>query len=112
MFWDKLKPSTKEPLPVSIDVEAGAIVVAWQDGKTSHIPARRLRLDCPCASCVDEWTGAKRIRSEDLPQEVRPVAMEVVGNYAVQIRWNDGHETGIYSWERLRRYGPEEPDAT
>lgn len=105
MFWDKLKPVAPEARPVAIDVaQAGTIVVTWNDGEESKVDPFRLRLDCPCAACIDEWTGAKLIDPAGIRRDVRPVAMEPVGNYAVQIRWSDGHETGLYSWQRLRAY--------
>lgn len=105
MFWDKLKPSARDPRPLSIDMaEGGLLVVSWDDGKKSSTTYMELRLACPCASCVDEWTGAKLIDPNRIPGDVRPVAMEPVGNYAVQIRWSDGHETGIYSWRLLRTF--------
>lgn len=110
MFWEKLKPSHREPRAVAVDVGPDwTIEVKWDDGKVSTVAARQLRLDCPCATCIDEWTGAKLIVPEKIPQDVRPVAMEPVGNYAVQIRWSDGHETGLYTWRQLRSYAPDEP---
>lgn len=110
MFWDKLKPGHQEPKAVAVDVTPERIItVRWDDGKVSPIPARQLRLDCPCASCIDEWTGVPLIDPTRIPEDVRPVAMEPVGNYAVQIRWSDGHETGLFSWRQLRSYVPGEP---
>ena len=110
MFWDKLKPTQDEPRAEAVDVRPDRTIrVRWQDGKESVIPARRLRLDCPCAACIDEWTGAPLLDPDRVPEEVRPVAMEPVGNYAVQIRWSDGHETGLYSWRQLRSFAPGEP---
>lgn len=108
MFWDKLKPVAQEPKAVAVDVANGQITVAWDDGKISAVAVRQLRLDCPCAGCIDEWTGAKLVDPAKIPADVRPVAMEPVGNYAVQIRWSDGHETGFYSWRQLRAYAPGE----
>ncbi|AKU89725.1 DUF971 domain-containing protein [Vulgatibacter incomptus] len=105
MFWDKLKPSTNEPKPISVDLSPTfAIQVTWDDWATSRVPAAKLRLECPCAACVDEWTGARLIDPTRISPDVRPVGMEPVGNYAVQIRWSDGHETGLYSWRQLRTY--------
>ena len=105
MFWEKLKPATEEPRAVSVEVREGSVIaVTWDDDKLSEIPARELRLACPCASCIDEWTGAKLLDPERVPRDIRPVAMEPVGNYAVQIRWSDGHETGLYPWRQLRSF--------
>lgn len=110
MFWDKLKPGQQEAKAVAVEVtREGIITVRWDDEKVSPIPARNLRLDCPCASCIDEWTGAQLLDPARVPEDVRPVAMEPIGNYAVQIRWSDGHETGLFSWRQLRSYVPGEP---
>ena len=77
MFWDKLRPGQKEPGAVAVEVtDEGIIAVRWDDDKVSPIPSRRLRLDCPCASCIDEWTGAKLLDPSRIPEEIRRVAME------------------------------------
>jgi DUF971 family protein len=74
---------------------------------------RKLRANCPCATCNEERSKPAdpfRILS---PQEVaagapEPVAMTAVGHYAYQIRWNDGHDTGIYPLEVLRKLSENE----
>ncbi|MFO7156024.1 MAG: DUF971 domain-containing protein [Pseudomonadota bacterium] len=104
MFWSKLKPVEREPRLLSVDLaEDGVFVLRWEDEKQTRISFRDLRVACPCAACVDEWTGAQILDPARVPHDVRPVAMEPVGNYALQIRWSDGHETGIYSFRLLRR---------
>lgn len=103
MFWDKLKATPPEPRPTALEVSpAGELVVTWDDGRQSRLPARELRLACPCAACVDEWTGRRTIEESQVDAGIRPVALEPVGNYAVQIRWSDGHDTGLYPWRLLR----------
>jgi ATP-binding protein involved in chromosome partitioning len=78
------------------------LAITWQDGHASIFDVRRLRLACACASCVDEWTGEARLDPARVPEDVRPVRIEPVGRYAIQIHWSDGHDTGIYPFERLR----------
>ena len=78
------------------------LAITWQDGHESVYPVRALRLACSCAVCVDEWTGEERLDPASVPEDVRPVKIEPVGRYALQIRWSDGHETGIYPFRRLR----------
>jgi DUF971 family protein len=51
--------------------------------------------------CVDEMTGVRRLRREDVSEDVAPVQLEPAGNYALRIVWSDGHSTGIYTWDRL-----------
>ena len=56
-----------------------------------------------CARCVDEITGERIVDVEGIDQEIGIDGMELVGNYALKIRWSDGHDTGLYTWEHLRR---------
>ena len=82
------------------------VKITWQDGHVSIYPARQLRLACPCASCVDEMTGAIRVIVSSVPEDVHPLALSLVGRYAVTPQWSDGHHTGIYSFELLRKLCP------
>jgi DUF971 family protein len=75
--------------------------VRWNDGGESIYAARRLRLACPCAMCVDENTGLRILREPGVPLDVHPLKIEPVGRYAIAIHWSDGHNTGIYTWEKL-----------
>ena len=63
---------------------------------------RALRLACACAQCVDEWSGEGRLDPQSVPEDVHPVSVRPVGRYAIQIDWSDGHDTGIYPFQRLR----------
>jgi DUF971 family protein len=54
---------------------------------------------------VDEWTGQGRLDPDSVPADVHPLKVEKVGRYAIQIRWSDGHESGIYPFRRLRDLG-------
>ncbi len=80
--------------------------IVWKDGHVSVYPSRSLRLLCACASCVHEFTGEKILRESAVPPDCRPLAIHAVGRYAVRIDWSDGHGTGIYTFERLRRLCP------
>ena len=79
-----------------------ALRIAWGDGATFTYPVRGLRLSCACAHCVDEWTGANLLDPLSVPDDIHPLAIHSVGRYAIAIEWSDGHDTGIYSFERLR----------
>jgi ATP-binding protein involved in chromosome partitioning len=78
------------------------LAIQWADGARSVFDVRSLRLACGCAECVDEWSGTGRLDPASVPEDVRPVRIESVGRYAIQIFWSDGHETGIYPFQRLR----------
>lgn len=92
----------ESPRPIEIGrANEHDIKIRWNDGKEAVYPARLLRLECPCANCVDELTGHKRIQDANISADVHPAGIERVGRYAIQIFWSDGHQTGIYTWERL-----------
>ena len=81
------------------------LAISWSDGEESLYDVRELRLACACASCVDEWTGEGRLDPASVPEDVRPLRIQPVGRYAIQIEWSDGHDTGIYPFRRLRELG-------
>ena len=93
-----------EAVPASVR-QAGpdTLAIDWQDGETSEYNVLNLRLACPCAMCQDEMTGERTLDPKKVPPDVRPAKIVGVGNYAIQIIWSDGHDTGIYSFDRLRR---------
>ena len=95
----------------SVTVEGGAVVVRWYDGSEDRFGFEYLRNHCPCATCVDEWSGKRRSLTLLLPTNFAPRKLVPVGNYGVQIHWNDGHETGIYSHHLLRRLARQREDA-
>ena len=79
------------------------LVVTWNDGVKSEYDVRDLRLHCPCASCVNEWTGEKTLDPAMIAKDVRPQRILSVGRYAMGVHWSDGHSTGIYAYDYLRR---------
>ena len=85
-------------------VELGeqGILIDWKDGHRSVYPHRFLRLRCPCAHCIDEWTRAPRLDPETVHQDVYAVEYMMIGNYAIEFLWSDAHYTGIYTYESLR----------
>lgn len=77
--------------------------ISWNDGKQSLVRFVDLRVMCPCAVCVDEDTGVRKVKISDIDQEVHPLSIQSVGNYAIKITWSDKHDSGIYSYDYLRR---------
>ena len=88
--------------PKEIKEEDNKLKIVWADGTESSFPYEFLRNHCPCAHCVDEWTGKKKSLILLLPSNFRPMSIEPVGNYAIQFAWSDGHNSGIYSFRGLR----------
>lgn len=80
----------------------GALRIAWGDEHVCLYRAPALRRACPCAQCVNEWTGERMLRPETIPDAVGIADVEIVGRYALTFRFGDGHQTGIYSFRYLR----------
>lgn len=81
-------------------------LLTWEDGHRSLYSFPYLRFLCPCAGCVDEHTGKRTIQKESVPDDIKSTEMAPVGRYAVKFRFSDGHQTGIYSFEYLRKICP------
>ena len=81
--------------------EKGVIKITWQSGETSKLPSRFLRLHCPCASCVSELSGKRILDEKNIPLNISPMESHYIGNYAIQVKWSDNHDTGIYSFKSL-----------
>lgn len=79
------------------------VLIIWADDHRSLYPASLLRLNCRCAHCVDEWTGKVLVSPEHVPENLDLRNFEPVGRYGVKFRWSDGHDTGIFAFEQLRR---------
>lgn len=77
--------------------------IEWEDGHVSTYRPRRLRLACPCAGCVDEATGERMLTPAMVADDVHPLEIRYVGRYALRFFWSDGHDTGIYPFDYLRR---------
>jgi len=96
------KTRTVRHRPTEAQLRDGAVELKWSDGATTRHPFRELRLACPCAMCVDEWTGEARLDRSRVPGDVQVVDIRPVGRYALQFGFSDGHATGIYSFDKLR----------
>src|SRR5437764_3343189 len=79
-----------------------ALSITWGDGELCSYKARDLRRACPCAQCVNEWTGQRVLQPEAISEQLSIQDISIVGRYALNFRWSDGHETGIYSFRYLR----------
>jgi DUF971 family protein len=104
-----------EPEHIAISKSKG-VSIDWKDGHRSEYSLRYLRHHCPCALCTGAHGTEPQAPPVDLPQPASPFQMyqatlkmnsvEPVGNYAVRIMWNDGHASGIYSYEHFRKVCP------
>jgi len=90
-----------EPREIRQQEDAG-LRITWADDHVCHYTAAELRRACPCAQCVNEWTGQRVLKRESVSEELTIQDLNIVGRYALNFRWSDGHETGIYSFRYLR----------
>ena len=79
--------------------------IVWGDGEVHEYEPRSLRLLCPCAGCVEEITGVRKVTEAMVSEGIYPTAIHYVGRYALQFVWSDGHDTGFYTYEYLREIG-------
>lgn len=104
-FWDSIKPAkpkaaTATSLELSADQKTVSLV--WSDQATHMVPARLLRQYCPCAECVEEWSGKRTYDVEQISVDMKVIEIAPVGNYAITFTFGDMHRTGIFNWELLR----------
>ena len=78
------------------------VSITWSDNTESRYNAAQLRRSCPCAGCVNEWTGKKILVDKNIPDDLTFLAISIVGRYALNFRFSDGHDTGIFSFAFLR----------
>lgn len=95
--------------PTNLQVIGTDLAIAWDDNQESYIPLLTLRQHCPCASCAGErdifgnlYKGPDRPLT---PRSTELTRLEAIGGYAVQPFWADGHNTGLYTYDHLRRLG-------
>lgn len=80
------------------------LYILWDDGEESHIPLNSLRRLCPCATCITERASESASYIPLLfDAQTQIQSLSAVGNYAIQINWKDGHNTGLYEFPYLRK---------
>jgi DUF971 family protein len=90
-----------EPREILQDSDA-TVQITWADGRVCRYHAPALRRECPCAQCVNEWSGERTLKPESIADDIEIVDLATVGRYALNFQWSDGHDTGIYSFQYLR----------
>ncbi len=108
-----------DPRPKHLDLQRDrGLGIQWDDGRESFYPLPLLRKLSPSAE--------QRLLREEMEQnpltvlpangtsadELRAIDAELIGNYAIRIKFSDGHETGIFTWHYLRRIDPDAPPST
>ncbi|MBD3419231.1 MAG: P-loop NTPase [Chitinivibrionales bacterium] len=95
------RSAENEQLP-EIGFDTSHVSINWPDGVKSKIENKQLRAHCRCASCVDEYSGEKTLHDDSIPETIVPATVSPLGNYAVHIAWNDGHDSSIYPYKQLK----------
>ena len=98
------------PTRITVDRKAQTFTLVWADGHTTIYPLDGLRRACPCASCRGHG-NMHELPDPDifkLPSLMRwdNLQVEPAGSIGLRLIWDDGHNTGIYTWERLRAMCP------
>lgn len=100
------------PKNITLDKTTGFLITVWSDDRTCRYPLSHLREACPCVECRGGHENMGRRGDPDNILVLTPARsykidqLELVGNYALQPFWDDGHHTGIYTWDYLRRLCP------
>ena len=90
-----------EPVQI-IEESESELTIKWSDDMETRYAAPSLRRSCPCATCIDEWTGDKRLDGSTIPDDLTITSTSIVGRYALNFHFSDGHDTGIFSFKYLR----------
>ena len=111
---ERLPTEAVTPKKVRVKKSEGTgVEIDWKDGHRSVWSFAWLRNACPCATCHEDREKTGKLPGVAKPKEktllmmyeapVKPSEVTSVGKYALKFKWTDGHESGIYSWEYLRR---------
>ncbi|MEZ6123432.1 MAG: DUF971 domain-containing protein [Planctomycetaceae bacterium] len=90
------------PQNIRVHREDRILELVWSETKTSRLPFRSIRQDCRCAACVDEFSGRQILNRDAVPETIAADEVSLTGNYALKIRWSDGHDSGLFTWDHLR----------
>jgi DUF971 family protein len=101
-----LQPSTPTPVSLTVHGQSRVLEIAYSDGQNFRIPFELMRVYSPSAEVQGHGPGQEVLQTGK--REVTLEALDSVGNYAVQPRFSDGHDSGIFSWDYLYFLGSEQ----
>lgn len=93
-------------IPTNIQQIGDELAIAWSDGVESYLPLEALRRACPCAACGGEPDVLGHVERPHVSYTLESFVLqrcEIVGGYALQPLWADGHGSGLYSFPYLRK---------
>jgi len=103
--WSNVNPADAQPADLKIKLAEQTLRIQWQDGRDSVFDLGQLRRHCPCATCREQRadTSPLPVLNINTNQAVPTVtSARLVGNYALQLVWSDGHDAGIFDFRYLR----------
>jgi DUF971 family protein len=103
-----LTPNTPQPTALTVHQQSRVLEVGFDDGRLFRIPFELMRVYSPSAEVQGHGPGQEVLQTGK--REVTLDALEPVGNYAVQPRFSDGHDTGIFSWDYLHFLGSQQDE--
>lgn len=98
-----LTKDTPYPTEIKLHQKSRILDVSFSDGKTFHYSCEFLRVHSPSAEVSGHSPGQEVLQTGKKLVSIRSI--EPVGNYAIQLNFSDGHNTGLYSWDLLYNYG-------
>ena len=101
-----LDKDTPHPTALTVHTQSRVLEIGFDNGRTWRLPFELLRVYSPSAEVQGHGPGQETLQTGK--RHVGIAAVEPVGNYALQIRFDDGHDTGIYTWELLYRLGDQQ----
>jgi DUF971 family protein len=96
-------PTSPVPTAITLHQTSRVLEIAFDDGKVFRLPCEFLRVYSPSAEVRGHGPGQEVLQAGK--KDVDILHIEPVGRYAIQLRFSDGHDTGIYSWDLLYEYG-------
>jgi DUF971 family protein len=103
-----LNKGVPQPIEIKLHQASRILEIAYAEGKTFRLPCEFLRVYSPSAEVRGHGPGQEVLQVGK--QDVTITKVEPVGNYALQLTFSDGHDTGIYSWDLLYEYGTSQDD--
>ena len=101
-----LKPETPSPVALTVHGQSRVLEIGFSDGENFRIPFELMRVYSPSAEVQGHGPGQEVLQTGK--REVTLEALDPVGNYAVQPRFSDGHDSGIFSWDYLYFLGSQQ----
>lgn len=100
---DLQKNSTMlEPEKMQVFQDTGRLEILWKDKSITIVDPYTLRLNCPCASCVDEITGKRVLDPSKVSIDIKILGARNIGRYGLAVNFSDGHNTGIYKFKNVK----------